>query len=143
MRELSIVGACLVAVAGCGGGTSDASCAPGTAMQTVQAQVFDGCSVSGNGCHAAAPFAASLDLRSGEAWGYLVHAPSTSAPGKWRVEPGELEQSFLWHKLTNALATDNSEGVPMPRDASDRWAPLGDAQLAAVRCWIANGAPAQ
>jgi len=50
--------------------------------------------------------------------------------------------SFLWQKLNDELATDGSEGVPMPRNAADGWAPLGAAQLARVRCWIASGAPA-
>jgi hypothetical protein len=131
-------------VAGCGGGGDAAPCAAGVSMQVVQAQVFDGCATSASGgCHQAAPFGANLNLTSGQAYGYLLHAPSNSSPGKWRVEPGDLAASFLWHKLTNTIATDNSEGVPMPRDSSDRWAPLTDAQLAAVRCWITSGAPNQ
>ncbi|HWE28254.1 MAG TPA: hypothetical protein VHB97_09645 [Polyangia bacterium] len=147
MRELSIVGACLVAVtavAGCGGGGVGASCPTGASMDAVQTQIFDGCTVRGiGGCHSVAPFAANLDLTRGKAWGHLVHAPSNSSPGKWRVEPGDVDSSFLWHKLTDSLASDKSEGAPMPRDANDNWAPLADAQLAAVRCWIASGAPAQ
>lgn len=53
-----------------------------------------------------------------------------------------MRGSFLWRKLDDELASDGSEGVPMPRDARDQWAPLGAAQLEMVRCWIAGGAPA-
>lgn len=139
MRELWILG---LLVAGCGG-SDDASCTAATSMQSVQAQVFDGCSNGGpyGGCHAQAPFAASLDLTRGNAWQYLVHAPSNSAPGSWRVEPRDLDHSFLWRKLNDDLPTDASEGLPMPRDVVDQWAKLTDAQLAAVRCWIQSGAP--
>jgi hypothetical protein len=140
MRKLCVVGASLLVVA-CGGGGGDASCPPDTSMQAVQAQVFNGCTVTGNGgCHVAAPFGANLDLTSANAYVDLVHAPSQSSPGKWRVEPGDLDGSFLWRKLTNNLASDGSEGLPMPRDTRDQWAPLSDAQLASVRCWIASGA---
>ena len=140
MRFLSLT---LLLLAGCGA-SDGAPCTAATAMQTVQSQVFDGCTTSSNGgCHAAAPFGANLDLTRGNAWQYLVHAPSNSSPGSWRVEPSDLDHSFLWHKLTDQLATDQSEGVPMPRDISDVWAPLSDAKLAAVRCWIQSGAPNQ
>jgi hypothetical protein len=131
----------LLVLAGCGG-SGGAPCTT-TSMDTVQTQVFDGCSTGSpyGGCHAAAPFGASLDLTRGMAYAYLVHAPSNSSPGNWRVEPGDLDHSFLWRKLTDALATDASEGVPMPRDSSDQWAPLTQSQLNAVRCWITTGAP--
>src|SRR3954454_18467401 len=107
MRPLCLL---VFVVAGCGG-TGDTPCTAATAMQTVQTQVFDGCTTSSNGgCHAAAPFGANLDLTRGNAWQYLVHAPSNSAPGQWRVEPGDLDASFLWHKLTDEIASDSSEG---------------------------------
>lgn len=54
-----------------------------------------------------------------------------------------MRGSFLWRKLDDELASDGSEGVAMPRDARDQWAPLGTAQLEMVRCWIAGGAPAE
>jgi len=112
-------------------------------MDTVQTRVFDGCSISSGACHTSAPFAANLDLTRGDAWSYLVHAPSSSSQGNWRVEPGDLDHSFLWRKLTNALASDGSEGVPMPRwiTYQEQWNPLQQPQLDAVRCWILNGAP--
>jgi hypothetical protein len=129
----------ILMLAGCGG-SGDSSCAA-TSMDTVQTKVFDGCSTQYSGCHSTLPpFGANLDLTRGMAYGFLVHAPSNSSPGNWRVEPGELDHSFLWRKLTNALAGDGSEGVPMPRDRLDQWAPLNQAQLDAVRCWITSGA---
>jgi hypothetical protein len=138
MRELFAI----LVVVGLGGcGASAGHCSDGVSMPVVQTSVFSGCSTStGGGCHAAAPFGANLDLSNGNAWVSLVHAPSSSSQGKFRVEPGDLERSFLWQKLQNNLAGDGSEGVPMPRDRNDHWAPLADAQLAAVRCWISEGA---
>jgi hypothetical protein len=137
MRSLSALVA--VALAGCG--SSSSSCHTPVAMTLVQSQVFDGCSTgAGSGCHTATPFGANLDLSRGMAWGNLLHAPSNSSPGKFRVEPGDLDNSFLWQKLNDSIASDGTEGVPMPRSASDKWARLSDAQLAAVRCWIASGA---
>ena len=127
--------------AGCGG-SGDAACTT-TSMETVQSLVFDSCSTGYGGCHTSAPFGANLDLTSGDAWTYLVHAPSSSSPGSWRVEPGDLDHSFLWRKLTNALASDGSEGLPMPRYLSvgrEEWRPLQQPEMDAVRCWITNGA---
>jgi hypothetical protein len=130
----------LFAFAGCGG-SGDAACAA-TSLDTVQTRVFDGCASFNSGCHSSAPpFGANLNLTRGMAYGYLVHAPSNSSPGNWRVEPDDLDHSFLWRKLTNDIAQDGTEGVPMPRDANDHWASLPQAQLDAVRCWITSGAP--
>lgn len=141
MRPVWTPLALLFILGGCGGGAS-APCSGPVALSVVQSQVFDGCSTrAGGGCHTEAPFGANLDLSRGMAWGNLLHAPSSSSPGKFRVEPGDPVQSFLWQKLDGVLASDASEGVAMPRDRNDRWAKLSGAQLAAVRCWIENGAP--
>jgi hypothetical protein len=129
----------LLLLAGCGG-SGEAPCTT-TSMDTVQTQVLNGCSSTwSGGCHTAAPFGANLDLTSGMAYDYLVHAPSNSSPGNWRVEPGDLDHSFLWRKLNDNLASDGSEGVAMPRGWGDTWARLTDAQLATIRCWITSGA---
>ena len=136
----------LLALAGCGS-NDHAACASSSSqsLAAVQSRVFSSCGfASGVGCHTAAPFAANLDLTSGDLYSFLVHAPSSSSPGSFRVEPADLDHSFLWRKLTNALASDGSEGLPMPRlpsPAGVEWQPLEQGPLDAIRCWIVNGAP--
>jgi hypothetical protein len=118
-------------------------------FQQVQAQAFSSCS-----CHVgggapvgprAAPFG-GLDLSPGQAYAQLVHVPAQIAPQKLRVVPGDPDHSFLYQKLTGQLASDGSEGAPMP-ELRAQWAHgptparLPEATLALVRSWIAAGAP--
>lgn len=131
-------------VAGCGGPpVVDSPCPSAVALTEVQTRVFDHCGgdAYGPGCHVREPFGANLDLRHGHAWRDLVHVESQSSQSKFLVEPGDPAHSFLWQKLNGWLAGDGSEGVAMPRDTSDHWAPLPEPSRAAVRCWIASGAP--
>jgi hypothetical protein len=136
--------AAVVLLASCGSpNVADAPCPDGGVRLTqLQARVFDHCggSAYGAGCHARDPFGANMDLTSGHAWRNLVHAISQSSPTKFRVEPHDLANSFLWQKLNDQLATDGSEGLPMPRDPSDHWAELSPDDRTAVRCWIEAGA---
>jgi hypothetical protein len=67
--------------------------------------------------------------------GVLANNPGASARNKLRVVPGDADASFLWQKLTNALAND--EGSPMPEGPGY---PLANAKLEAIRCWIVTGA---
>jgi hypothetical protein len=129
-------------LAGCSPAVNDQPCDRAVPLHELQAQVFDHCGgdAYGPGCHVRDPLGAGLNLRVGKSWDYLVNYPSVSSPAKFRVLPKDVQNSFLWQKLNNELASDGSEGVPMPRDPSDHWAPLGADQLTAVRCWIATGA---
>jgi len=111
-------------------------------LQLAQAQVFSGCSGIGlMHCHSSAPFDGNLDLTEGHAWASLVNQDATQSPGKKLVVPGDVNASFLMQKLTNDLATDGSEGVPMPNGEAIMWQELPPEKLAAVEAWIQAGAP--
>jgi hypothetical protein len=108
-------------------------------FRLLQERVFgaQGCRVQT--CHGAAA-AGGLDLQWSAAHGSLVDAPVANpvaaAAGKRRVVPGDASASFLYQKLTGALAP--GEGGAMPSVG----APLDAAELALVRAWIEGGAPA-
>lgn len=108
-------------------------------FDVIQREIFGpkGCRVET--CHGSS-LAGGLDLRWGAAHYALVGVPAANAAaaaaGKKRVVPGDPDASFLWQKLTGALADD--EGIRMPGVGS----PLGVLQLEVLRAWITAGAPA-
>ena len=118
------------------------TCMGPVTLATVQAQVFNGCGGTNGGltCHSGPQAAAGMDLSDGSAYDHLLHVRSASAPSRFLVEPNDPDNSFLWRKLVNELSTTTSEGLPMPRDINDAWAPLTHDHLTTVRCWIASGA---
>jgi hypothetical protein len=72
---------------------------------------------------------------AGTAYGNLVDVPSNNAANAQdRVEPGDPDASFLWHKLNGTLA--GGEGDPMP----DGGPQLGAGDLGTVEQWILGGA---
>jgi hypothetical protein len=69
------------------------------------------------------------------AYGNLVDVPSANAVNNQdRVEPGDPDASFLWHKVNGTL--EAGEGGQMPLMA----APLGAGDLATIEQWILDGA---
>lgn len=52
-----------------------------------------------------------------------------------RVAPGDLEASYLWHKLEGTHMDVGGMGLQMPQTG-----PLMDADLDLVRAWILGGA---
>ena len=115
-----------------------ADCTNDDTFTLVQKQIFGakGCRVSA--CHGEAE-SGGLDLRYGAAHFSLVGQPATAigAAGKMLVVPGDVEGSFLWQKLTGALA--DGEGTRMPAGGAPE---LDALELELVRSWIAAGAPA-
>ena len=121
---------------GIGGGGASAS---GPTFAEVSATALSGCTgFPGRSCHGSAPFGGGLDL-STNAWSNLVNVDSTSHPGVLRVKPGDPGASMLVRKLTNQLASDGSEGEPMPQGEAIQWSEPPYTQL--VRDWILAGAP--
>jgi hypothetical protein len=58
------------------------------------------------------------------------------------VRPGDPDGSFMLRKLTNDLNPNpRIEGEPMPDNGRMPWEQLPDEEIAAIRCWIAGGAP--
>ena len=65
----------------------------------------------------------------------LVSAPSNQSK-LMLVEPGSIENSYLYHKLMNTQLSAGGEGASMPyqRDA------LSPADIETIRLWIQEGA---
>jgi len=87
------------------------------------------------GCHMTLPPV----LTSSVSYEELVNAPASSLLANEidRVEPGSLEESFLWHRL-NPTDYDLDEGDRMPPEGSDA---LTSDELATIEAWILAGAP--
>ena len=140
-RILGLAGFLMV---GCGTPPAKDSypCSGPVTLAAVQSTVFDHCFVPGaaTGCHAQMPFGANLDLTAGHSAANLLHVLSQSDPSRFLVEPKDPDNSFLWQKVTGDINTGPvQQGLPMPRDANDAWAPLTHDQLTSVRCWILSG----
>lgn len=88
-------------------------------------------------CHAQGmePAAGELDLYDG-AYANLVGQPSVQVPSMALVQPGEPDQSYLWHKLNGTHLDVGGEGDPMPAIGT----PLDDDTLARIEAWIVDGA---
>ena len=132
-----VIALCALALGACGG--DGGSGAPKTStFERIQTQVFD-LSCSSDSCHSSVGRAGGLILEAGYSWDELMNvAPANAfaaAHGFMRVMPGNPDQSFLFAKITDALAA--GEGLPMPYNA----APLDEETLNVIRAWIAAGAP--
>jgi mono/diheme cytochrome c family protein len=68
----------------------------------------------------------------------LVGAPSDQLPSMPRVSPGDLDSSYLVHKLrgTQLGVGGEEEAMPPPEDR----APLSEADIELVEAWILAGA---
>lgn len=86
------------------------------------------------GCHAGANAPAGLRLESGASYALLVGVASTEVPAVMRVSPGNPDASYLVQKIEGTAAV----GGRMPLGGP----PLSAANIALVREWIADGAPA-
>jgi hypothetical protein len=142
----------IVTVGGCGGGaTTDVSFDAGSACQPVptyaalQARIF-GPRCAGR-CHGGAlmpptPAAAGpIDLSATSTRAELVDRASIHGMGLVLVVAGDPGASFLLRKLTNDLPADGSLGNPMPQGEAIRWSMSPQAEIDAITCWIAGGAP--
>jgi putative endonuclease len=134
----AIGGAALLAAAACGG---DVPKPVGFAQ--INAQVLQPSCAAFSSCHSAAGRrnAGNLDMSSNP-YAALVGVDADNlkaqSEGKKRVDPGNLDNSFLWVKLNLTMATDRKTGYgePMPY-ASER---LPKPQLDGIREWILAGA---
>ncbi len=99
----------------------------------VQATVFD-VSCAATNCHGQAA-SANLDLRAGNSYDDLVDVASFGLPSMVRVAPGELLNSYAWHKLQGTQGDVGGTGQQMPVGGS-----LGTAELDLIEQWISTGA---
>lgn len=111
------------------GGASEAPLAP--TVESIQEHLFTPrCAV----CHAGANAPLGLRLEDAQtSYDNLVDVRSVEVPSLFRVEPGNPDDSYLIHKLEGTQAV----GDRMPRGRP----PLAPEEIAAIRQWIADGAP--
>ncbi|MSQ97757.1 MAG: hypothetical protein EXR85_00440 [Xanthomonadales bacterium] len=86
-------------------------------------------------CHIAGAAQGGLDLYT-NLWGAIVNVKSTQSSLNL-VEPGDLDKSYLYLKLTGAQLSAGGSGAQMPFQAGQ----LDAGQLELIRSWIAQGAP--
>ena len=83
-------------------------------------------------CHIGGAGGLSFD---GDAYGALVGVPAVGADMSY-VEPGDVDNSYLVHKLRGTQASVGGGGGTMPPVGS-----LDDADIETIEAWIAAGAP--
>ncbi len=86
-------------------------------------------------CHQGAG-PADLTLEPGASYANLVGRPSSES-NLPRVAPGNLQGSYLVHKLQGTQASVGGSGAQMPYSGT----PLAPPQLALITGWIQEGAP--
>jgi hypothetical protein len=127
----------------CGSGNGDS--AEDVAYTDVEALWYGECALA---CHGGGLGGDELlNLEEGSSHTALVGVPSEQLPSMNRVEPGEPEQSYLWHKLNGTHLNAGGTGEPMPKAWSfsegsgtiDHY-PLDTADLELVETWILQGA---
>ena len=84
-------------------------------------------------CHLNNGASGGLDLDT-NTYANLVDAPSVQAPLS-RVVPGDLDGSYLWHKLNNTHIGAGGSGGSMPPAGT-----LSAGDLQTIRQWIVTGA---
>jgi cytochrome c553 len=83
-------------------------------------------------CHNDAAPGAGLSLQKGSGYDFLVNVASSELPSMPRVTPGNLELSYLAHKLQDTHESVGGSGTKMPPSGS-----LRPAELQKVLDWIA------
>ena len=70
----------------------------------------------------------------------IVDISSKQVPSMLLVAPGNLDGSYLWHKLLGSQSSVGGEGLSMPKIATNVGGRLSDADLMIVKEWIEEGA---
>ena len=88
-------------------------------------------------CHGSAS-AGGLNLMADVSYAELVEAPSVGSPMA-RVEPGDRNRSYLFHKLLASIEPESADinGGPMPPGGQT----IPENLMTALRLWIYAGAP--
>jgi len=63
-------------------------------------------------------------------------APSNELPTMSRIEPWDLNNSYLWHKLSGTQASVGGLGAQMPFGGP----PLSAQEMSTIELWILTGA---
>jgi len=87
-------------------------------------------------CHQTEPILmAPFSLKPAEAYANTVGAASMQVPEMDLVVPGDLNASYLWHKVNGTQEQVGGEGTIMPPTV-----PLNADELLIIETWIAGGA---
>jgi hypothetical protein len=89
-----------------------------------------------SGCHsgATAGFSGNMNLEAANTYANIVNVASTEKPALMRVQPGNAENSYLYHKITGAPGI---VGARMPLAGG----PLDEDDIERIELWIEQGAP--
>ncbi len=87
------------------------------------------------GCHTPGGSQAAIPLDPDVSYDTLVGKPSVQLKSMNMVEPGDLNASYLWHKLNKKQAEVGGSGAQMPLGGM-----LSADELAKVETWISDGA---
>jgi hypothetical protein len=85
--------------------------------------------------------AGPINLSASSTRAELVDRASIHGMNLLLVVAGDPGASFLLRKLTDQLPTDGSLGSPMPEGEAIQWSMIPQAEVDAITCWIAGGAP--
>ena len=113
------------------GTTSSTTLTPISHAEVVQ-PIWEG--TCGATCHLGMSSFGGLSLE-GDGRDDLVKVESGQLPSMKLVKPGNLEKSYLWHKLQNTHVDVGGNGVAMPKVGS-----LTDDELDIIELWILSGA---
>jgi hypothetical protein len=88
-----------------------------------------------SGCHSGgtAGFSGGQNLEAANAYANIVNVASTEKPTLMRVQPGNAENSYLYHKITGA---PDIVGARMPLAGG----PLDEDDIERIELWIDQGA---
>jgi hypothetical protein len=91
-------------------------------------------------CHETGGEWSVLDM-SGSAYDAIVGAPAATFADLNHVEPGDLELSYLWHKINDSHLGVGGNGVAMPKARVGMSATVLTAdELSTIQEWIEGGA---
>ena len=125
MIRPALVPTLLVALTACGTTSYEADVEPAITRSCASA-----------GCHfGTTDNESGLDLSEGNGYDAMVNQPSTQAPMDI-VTPGDLENSYLWHKINGTHLEAGGEGDPMPPEAGS----LSASDINLIEDWIVSGA---
>ncbi|MCY0990344.1 hypothetical protein OV203_24605 [Nannocystis sp. ILAH1] len=90
------------------------------------------------GCHTPGGTSHAWFVLSDNAFASIVERPALELPQMMLVAPGDLDGSYLWHKVTGLHIEVGGSGVLMPPAPADA---LSTGDLDTIAQWILQGCP--
>ncbi|MCH9682921.1 MAG: hypothetical protein K0V04_15905 [Deltaproteobacteria bacterium] len=92
-------------------------------------------------CHEAGGEWSLVDMAEGNAYEALVGVISMQGSGLALIEPGDVDMSYLWHKINFTQADAGGGGLNMPKPPAGGMATvMTDDEIETIRAWIEGGA---